>query len=165
MPGPSYPHGTRLSGAPAAGPGRLRTWALAEFQRLCHMATAPPTGGEWRTWTRGSASRSSSIMIAPMMPGRFARRLLREMDSLWVFLAQHGWIQPITGPSARYASGCSGANAPTGQRVRRAIAGWNGFSPSRRRAAPRPNRPMLSSWMLSPICSEDNLRLGCRRQQ
>src|SRR5207245_4488103 len=24
------------------------TWALAELQRLCHMATAPPTGGEWR---------------------------------------------------------------------------------------------------------------------
>jgi transposase len=26
------------------------TWALAELQRLCHMATAPPTGGEWRAW-------------------------------------------------------------------------------------------------------------------
>src|SRR2546430_5306031 len=23
-------------------------WALADLQRLCHMATAPPTGGEWR---------------------------------------------------------------------------------------------------------------------
>jgi transposase len=26
------------------------TWALAELQRLCHRATAPPTGGEWRAW-------------------------------------------------------------------------------------------------------------------
>ena len=26
------------------------TWALAELQRLCPMATAPPTGGEWRAW-------------------------------------------------------------------------------------------------------------------
>src|SRR5262249_2983026 len=26
------------------------TWALAELQRLCHMATAPPTGGEWLAW-------------------------------------------------------------------------------------------------------------------
>jgi transposase len=26
------------------------TWALAELQRLCHMATAPPTGGQWRAW-------------------------------------------------------------------------------------------------------------------
>jgi hypothetical protein len=25
-------------------------WALVELQRLCHMATAPPTGGEWRAW-------------------------------------------------------------------------------------------------------------------
>ena len=25
-------------------------WALAELQCLCHMATAPPTGGEWRAW-------------------------------------------------------------------------------------------------------------------
>src|SRR5262249_56259116 len=25
-------------------------WALAELQRLCHMAKAPPTGGEWRAW-------------------------------------------------------------------------------------------------------------------
>jgi transposase len=27
--------------------------------------------------------------------GRFARRLLREMDSLWRFLAQHG-VEPTT---------------------------------------------------------------------
>jgi transposase len=26
------------------------TWALAALQRLCHRATAPPTGGEWRAW-------------------------------------------------------------------------------------------------------------------
>ena len=25
-------------------------WALVELQRLCHMAKAPPTGGEWRAW-------------------------------------------------------------------------------------------------------------------
>ena len=25
-------------------------WALAELQRLCHRAKAPPTGGEWRAW-------------------------------------------------------------------------------------------------------------------
>jgi transposase len=24
--------------------------ALAELQRLCHMAKAPPSGGEWRAW-------------------------------------------------------------------------------------------------------------------
>jgi hypothetical protein len=25
-------------------------WALVELQRLCQMAKAPPTGGEWRAW-------------------------------------------------------------------------------------------------------------------
>src|SRR5262245_41172419 len=25
-------------------------WALAELQRLWHMATAPPAGGAWRAW-------------------------------------------------------------------------------------------------------------------
>ena len=26
------------------------TWALTELQTLCHMAKAPPSGGEWRAW-------------------------------------------------------------------------------------------------------------------
>ena len=25
-------------------------WVLQELQRLCQMAKAPPTGGEWRAW-------------------------------------------------------------------------------------------------------------------
>lgn len=25
-------------------------WAMAELQRRCPLATAPPTGGEWRAW-------------------------------------------------------------------------------------------------------------------
>jgi transposase len=32
--------------------------------------------------------------------GRFARRLLREMDSLWVFLAQHG-VEPTDNRAER----------------------------------------------------------------
>ena len=32
--------------------------------------------------------------------GRFARRLLREMDSLWVFLAQHG-VEPTNNRAER----------------------------------------------------------------
>ena len=39
-----------LAERPASRPGGLWAWALAELQRLCHMATAPPTGGEWRAW-------------------------------------------------------------------------------------------------------------------
>src|SRR5919108_3214331 len=39
-----------LAQRPHAELAACGTWALAELQRLCHMATAPPTGGEWRAW-------------------------------------------------------------------------------------------------------------------
>jgi transposase len=39
--------------------------------------------------------------------GRFARRLLHEMDSLWVFLAQHG-VEPTNNCAERALRfGCS----------------------------------------------------------
>ena len=66
------------------------TWALAELRRLCHMATAPPTGGEWRAWYARLCKLIEQYHDRPDDAGRFARRLLREMDSLWVFLAHYG---------------------------------------------------------------------------
>jgi transposase len=39
-------------------------------------------------------------MTAPDDAGRFARRLLREMDSLWVFLVQHG-VEPTNNRAER----------------------------------------------------------------
>src|SRR5262249_20859845 len=66
------------------------TWALAELQRLCHMATAPPTGGEWQAWYARLCRLIDQYHDRPDDAGRFARRLLREMDSLWVFLAHQG---------------------------------------------------------------------------
>jgi transposase len=68
-------------------------WALAELQRLCHMATAPPTGGEWRAWYARLCKLIEQYHDRQDDAGRFARRLLREMDSLWVFLAQRG-VEP-----------------------------------------------------------------------
>lgn len=65
-------------------------WALAELQRLCHRATAPPTGGEWRAWYARLCRLIDQYHDRPDDAGRFARRLLREMDSLWVFLTQQG---------------------------------------------------------------------------
>ena len=76
------------------------TWALAELQRLCHMATAPPTGGEWRAWYARLCHLINQYHDRPDDAGRFARRLLREMDSLWVFLAQHG-IEPTNNRAER----------------------------------------------------------------
>jgi transposase len=76
------------------------TWALAELQRLCHMATAPPTGGEWRAWYARLCKLIEQYHDHTDEAGRFARRLLREMDSLWVFLAHHG-VEPTNNRAER----------------------------------------------------------------
>jgi len=76
------------------------TWALAELQRLCHMATAPPTGGAWRAWYARLCRLIDQYHDHADDAGRFARRLLREMDSLWVFLAQHG-VEPTNNRAER----------------------------------------------------------------
>jgi len=68
-------------------------WALAELQRLCQMAKAPPTGGEWRAWYARLCKLINQYHDDADEAGRFARRLLREMDSLWVFLVHHG-VEP-----------------------------------------------------------------------
>jgi transposase len=75
-------------------------WALAELQRLCHMATAPPTGGEWRAWYARLCRLIEQYHDRLDDAGRFARRLLREMDSLWVFLVQHG-VEPTNNRAER----------------------------------------------------------------
>jgi len=75
-------------------------WALAELQRLCHMATAPPTGGEWRAWYARLCRLIDQYHDRPDDAGRFARRLLREMDSLWVFLTQQG-VEPTNNRAER----------------------------------------------------------------
>jgi transposase len=75
-------------------------WALAELQRLCHMATAPPTGGEWRAWYARLCHLIDQYHDRPDDAGRLVRRLLREMDSLWVFLIQHG-VEPTNNRAER----------------------------------------------------------------
>ena len=75
-------------------------WALAELQRLCHMAKAPPTGGEWRAWYARLCKLIEQYHDHADEAGRFARRLLREMDSLWVFLAHHG-VEPTNNRAER----------------------------------------------------------------
>jgi transposase len=76
------------------------TWALAELQRLCHMATAPPTGGEWRAWYARLCKFIDQYHDRHDDAGRFARRLLREMDSLWVFLVHCG-VDPTNNRAER----------------------------------------------------------------
>jgi transposase len=76
------------------------TWALAELQRLCHMATVPPTGGEWRAWYARLCRLIEQYHDRPDDAGRFARRLLREVNSLWVFLVQRG-VEPTNNRAER----------------------------------------------------------------
>jgi transposase len=75
-------------------------WAMAELQRLCHMATAPPTGGEWRAWYARLCRLIDQYHDHQNDAGRFARCLLRAMDSLWVFLSHHG-IEPTNNRAER----------------------------------------------------------------
>lgn len=105
------------------------TWALAELQRLCHMATAPPTGGEWRAWYARLCKLIDQYHDRQDDAGKFARRLLREMDSLWVFLAQQGSNRPTIARSGPCALGCCGASARWARPVTRAIIGWSGSCP------------------------------------
>jgi transposase len=65
-------------------------WALKEWQRLCQMAKAPPTGGEWRAWYARFCTVIERYHERQDDAGRLARRLQREMASLWVFLGEHG---------------------------------------------------------------------------
>lgn len=76
------------------------TWALAALQRLGHRATAPPTGGEWRAWYARLCKLIDQYHDQTDDAGRFARRLWRAMDSLWVFLAQHG-VEPTNNRAER----------------------------------------------------------------
>jgi transposase len=89
-----------LAARPHPDAAACGTWALAELQRLCHMATAPPTGGEWRAWYARLCKFIDHYHDRTDDAGRFARRLLREMDSLWVFLAQKG-VEPTNNRAER----------------------------------------------------------------
>jgi transposase len=64
------------------------------------MATAPPTGGEWRAWYARLCKLIDQYHARTDEAGRFARRLLREMDSLWGFLAQQG-VEPTNNRAER----------------------------------------------------------------
>jgi len=66
-------------------------WLLTHtLQWLGVMATAPPTGGEWRAWYTRLCHLIDQYHARRDDAGRFAHRLLRELDSLWVFLAHCG---------------------------------------------------------------------------
>jgi transposase len=75
-------------------------WALKELQRLCHMAKAPPTGGEWRAWYARFCTLIARYHERSDEAGRLVRRLQREMASLWVFLVENG-VEPTNNRAER----------------------------------------------------------------
>ena len=64
--------------------------ALRELQRLCHMAHAPPTIGEWRAFYARFIRLTTRHHGQQDEAGKFVARLVREIDSLWVFLEKAG---------------------------------------------------------------------------
>ena len=75
-------------------------WALKELQRLCHMAKAPPTGGEWRAWYARFCTLIDRYHVRSDEAGRLVRRLQREMASLWGFLVENG-VEPTNNRAER----------------------------------------------------------------
>jgi transposase len=89
-----------LAARPQAELAACGAWALGELQRLCQMAKAPPTGGAWRAWYARLCKWIDQYHNRSDDAGRFARRVLREMDSLWVFLSHHG-VEPTNNRAER----------------------------------------------------------------
>jgi transposase len=79
---------------------RFGTWALNELQRLCHMAKAPPTPGEWNAFYARLIRLITLYHDRKDEAGTFARSLSREMESLWVFL-EHEGISPTNNHAER----------------------------------------------------------------
>jgi len=65
-------------------------WARDELRRLCHMAKAPPTVGEWRAFIARFHRMISIHGDRKDDAGRLVRRLELEMEHLWLFLQEPG---------------------------------------------------------------------------
>jgi len=74
--------------------------ALAELRRLCHMAHAPPTLGEWRAFYARFIKLITRHHGRKDDAGKFSARLLREIDSLWLFL-EKGGVSPTNNHAER----------------------------------------------------------------
>jgi len=76
------------------------TWAREELRRLCHMATAPPTRGQWSAFYARLLRLIGIYSDRQNAAGTFVRRIAREMGSLWVFLQETG-VSPTNNHAER----------------------------------------------------------------
>ena len=81
---------TELSESKTPEIAKCGKWSKAELQRLCHMAHSPPTSGQWNAFYARLIRLISIYEDRKDDAGRFARRLLREIESLWTFLVEEG---------------------------------------------------------------------------
>jgi len=74
----------------------------AKLQQLCHMAHEKPSEQEWNEFYTGFIDLigDNSTRLVRDEAGKFARRLLREFDSLWVFLEVAG-VEPTNNLAER----------------------------------------------------------------
>ncbi len=91
---------TELSESKDPDIAKCGKWSKAELQRLCHMAHSPPTVGQWNTFYARLIRLISIYEDRKDDAGRFARRLLREIESLWTFLAEEG-VDPTNNHAER----------------------------------------------------------------
>jgi transposase len=74
--------------------------AMSELQRLCYMAKAPPSRGEWQMFYARFIHFINSNLDRDDERGKFARRLARELEYLWTFLYEHG-VSPTNNHAER----------------------------------------------------------------
>ena len=75
-------------------------WAKAELQRLCQMAHSPPTVGQWQAFYARLIRLITLYEGRKDDAGRFARRIRKEIDSLWTFLIEEG-VSPTNNHAER----------------------------------------------------------------
>lgn len=76
---------------------------LLKLQQLCHMAKEIPTEKQWNEFYTGFIDLlfdNCNHYHCKNDSGKFARRLLREIDSLWVFLELAG-VEPTNNATER----------------------------------------------------------------
>ena len=76
------------------------TWTHEELKRLCHMAKAPPSVGEWNMFYARFIRLVSKYSDRQDDAGKLSRRLVQEMEHLWLFLKEAG-VEPTNNHAER----------------------------------------------------------------
>ena len=73
---------------------------LTHLQLLCHFAKAPPSARKWKNFYKRFLLLLMTHDDEKNQAGQLARSLAAEMDSLWVFLDEHG-VEPTNNRAER----------------------------------------------------------------